>query len=131
VAQEDRGDREDSRAASDVDDAAELLLEEELEAEARRRVRARPERASWIDDDGDGSGRRRLPGRPDPEWADLDGVVELAPPIFPTVGDLGYERAGESGEHPFGAGPVGRELDGLDALRFLEALGRELDEPRS
>jgi hypothetical protein len=48
-----RGDREHARAAPHVDEAAGLEREEEVEAEAGRRVRARPECAAGVDDDRD------------------------------------------------------------------------------
>ena len=71
-----------------------------------------------------------LPRRPDPERADPDRVVELAPAVLPAVVDLADGCVREGREHPLGGGAVGGELDGAGVLLLLEPLGRELDERR-
>ena len=93
------GDREDartrfpSRRAAPVARLAVGEGQQELEAAARRRVRAGAERPAR-----DRRRRRcsapvdvRLPGRPDdhPPAADDDRLVEVAPAVRPVVGDLG------------------------------------------
>ena len=61
-------------------------LEQQLEAQQRRRVRARPEGPAGIDHDGRQARRRRLPGRPDPEPpATTAPGVERAPAVLPAV----------------------------------------------
>ena len=83
-----RGDRDDARAAADVDERGRLLLGHELDAELRRRVRAGAERLPGIDDERHRVPRRKLPRRADPERADLHGPVELAPALLPAGLDL-------------------------------------------
>ena len=89
------GDREHARAAADVEQARRGELEQELEAEPRRRVRAGAERAARVDDDRERVGGRRLPRRPDPERADPDRPVELAPAVLPARLDVVGARAAE------------------------------------
>jgi hypothetical protein len=121
---------EDAGAAADVEDAAWLRVEQQLEAEARRWVRARPERPPGVDEDGNRIARRLLPRRADPEWSDADRAVELAPAVFPAFLDLGRARAGERCEDAERRLAVGGELDFLPALVLLEPIRRQLEEAR-
>ena len=67
-----------------------LQLEQQLEAEPRRRVGAGAEGLAGIDDDVDRALARRLPGGAQPEpAADQQRLVEVAPAVGPVVGDLG------------------------------------------
>src|SRR5215216_2767518 len=120
--------REDVRAAADVEQAAVAQLHEQLEAQPGGRVRAGAEGAAGVDDDGDDSGRRLLPGRPDPERADPDRAVKLPPALLPPGlhrfgGDVAERRA-----KPLLARPVGVDDEG--ALFLLEALGMKLEQLR-
>src|SRR5262249_30515920 len=123
--------RQDARAAADVQHAPRFLPEQELETEARCRMRARAERAAGVDDDGNRVSRRVLPGRTDPEWADTHGPVKGTPPVLPTRLDLGRPRLGERREHAQSCVPVRGELDLRSALLLLEPLRRQLDETRT
>ena len=123
-----RGDREHAGAAADVEEGATRLVEQELEAEPRRGVRAGAEGAAGVDDDRERACRRLFPRRADPECADRDPVVELAPAVLPAVGDLADERVGEGGEDAGGGLAVGGQLEGAGALGLFESLGSELDE---
>jgi hypothetical protein len=93
-------------------------------------VRPRAERTPGVDDDGARPRRRFLPGRTDPERPDLDPVVEGAPAILPSLGDLGADRPGEGRGDPQGRLAVRGELDLAVPARLLEPLGGELDEAR-
>ena len=110
---------------------ARLELQQQLEAEARRRVRAGAERAARVDDDRDRAGRRLLPRRPDPERADPDRPVELAPAILPARLDL-LERARR--RTPARAAPrrprrcTRRARRRRRASTLLEALREELEQ---
>src|ERR671914_603366 len=73
-----RSDRQNSRAAADVEHAAAFSLEQQPKTESRGRVRAGAERASGVYDHGDHVAGRLLPGRADPERADPDRTVEVA-----------------------------------------------------
>src|SRR5215216_142572 len=122
------GNREHARAAADVEQAAAAELHEQLEAQPGGRVRAGAEGAAGVDDDGDDSGRRLLPGRPDPERADPDRAVKLPPALLPPGlhrfgGDVAERRA-----KPLLARPVGVDDEG--ALFLLEALGMKLEQLR-
>jgi hypothetical protein len=55
-------------------------------------------------------------------------VVELAPAVFPAVGDLADERVREGCEHTRRGLAVGGELDRLGVLALFESPGCELDE---
>ena len=71
-------------------------------------------------------------GGPDPERADRDRLVELAPALLPAVLDLrDAPRPGRLASTRVGRLSVGGELDGVGALALLEPLGRELDEAGS
>jgi hypothetical protein len=87
------------------------------------------ERAAGIDDDRELPSRRGLPRRSDPERADLDGVVELAPAVLPALGDLLDERSRELGDDPRGGLTVRGELDRCAVIPLLEPFRGELDEP--
>jgi hypothetical protein len=85
-------------------------------------VRAGPERAAGIDDDRERVGGRCFPRRPDPEFPDAYGSVELAPALLPARLDVRDLRAGR--RLTFG---VRRELELAALLALLEALGIPLD----
>ena len=121
-------DRDDARAAADVEDAARRLVEKQLECESGRGMRPGSEGSAGVDHDRDGAGRRLLPGRADPERADLDAVVELAPAVLPALVDCGDERVRVGREDALGGWSVGGELDAAGRLGFLEPVGRKLDE---
>jgi hypothetical protein len=103
------------------------LTEEELEAEPRRWVRSGSERATRVDDDGDGVSRRLLPGRANPEWTDPDRPVKLAPAVLPTVCNLAGACTRKRGDYTQRGVAVCREL----VACLLESLGRQLDEARA
>jgi hypothetical protein len=130
-------DREDAGAAAEVEDAraCELVpeVDQELQAEPRRRMAAGPEGAGGLDEDRDRVGRRPLPGRADPERADAHGPVELAPALLPARLDLRTRNRSEPLPHPRLARLVGvrGELDVPGPLALLEPLGEELDEDGS
>jgi hypothetical protein len=135
VAEQRGGDGEDARPAPDVEQArlaAELRpkLDEELEAEPRRRMPTRPERARGLDHDRDHVLRRSLPRRADPEGADPDGPVEVPPPLRPAARDLGLDGAREGRPNRRRSGLVGvpRQLDLFTSIPLLEAGRKEVDE---
>ena len=107
-------DREDAGAAADVEEAPARLGEQELEAEARRRVRPGAERAAGVDHDRDRAGVGLLPGRADPERADAHRPVECAPAVLPALLDVGRARAAEGRPEPLLPARV-RVGDQLDA----------------
>src|SRR5262249_11064893 len=118
-------------AAADVEHAPSLFTEEELETEARRRMRACAERAARVDDDRNRVARCVLPRRADPERTDAHGPVKGAPPVLPARLDLGHSRAWKRREHAQSGLAVRSQLDLRSALLLLEPLGRQLDEPRT
>ena len=124
-----RRNREDAGAAADVEHAPPLLAGQQLQAELRRRVPARPERAARIDHDGDRPLVGLLPRRSDPERADANRLVELPPAVFPVVLDVGRGGASERLPDPLLAGGigVGGELESTLAVDLLEAFRKELD----
>ena len=77
----DGGDREDARAAAEVERGRRLEPAEQLERGPGRAVGARPERAARVDDDGDLLGLE--PRRADPELPDPDGPVKRPPGVLP------------------------------------------------
>ena len=125
-----RRDREHAGAAADVEHAARFLREQELEAEARRRVRAGAEGAAGVHDDGQRVCRRLLPRRADPERPDPGAAVKRSPPILPPRLELGRARRGEGRKHAEPRVGVGGELDLVPTLFLLEALRRQFDEAR-
>ncbi len=127
------GDREDARATADVEQGTDVDLLEELQAEPGRRMRARPEGATGIDDDRQRVRRRRLPGRPDPERSHSDRLVKGAPPVLPARLDVVAARTAEEVPEALLAAGVGvrSELDALRTVDFLEALGEELEHGRA
>jgi hypothetical protein len=56
--------------------------------------------------------------------------VELAPTLLPARLDLGDARIGKGDGDPLGRGAERRQLDRVRVLALLEALRRQLDEPR-
>ena len=84
------GDREDTRSAADVEQGTGWEIGEELEAESRRRVGARAERATRVDDDGDCVARRGFPRRADPQRTDTNTMMKRAPTVFPAVFDRSH-----------------------------------------
>src|SRR5581483_3262662 len=103
------------------------------QAQLRRRVRARPERAAGVDHDGEQTGVRLLPRRADPEPADTHRRVEGTPLLLPAALDVGAAHAAEERPQPFLAGGVGvrRELDALGPIDLLEPLREQLDHRRA
>ena len=89
------GDREHARPAADVEQAARLLPQQQLQAEPRRRVRAGAERAPGVDHDRGRVGVGLLPRRADPERADANRAVELPPALLPAGLDVGRRGAAE------------------------------------
>ncbi len=94
-------------------------------------MRARPERPAGVDDDRERSRRRTLPGWADPERADANRAVELAPAILPSGLDLAPRRVRERGEDAPGRLAVRGQLELAGTLDLLEPLRGELDEPRA
>ena len=128
-----RRDSHDTRPAAGVEQAAALEPGEKVDACARRRMRAGPERSPGIDDDRELSGRRRDPRRPDPEPAGADGPMELFPAVFPSA-RYGLTRRLSEGRPDLRfarAVGVGGELDGRACLVLLEPGRKALEEPRS
>src|SRR5207253_9774756 len=122
-------DGEDPGAAADVEQRSALEVEQELEAEPRRRVPPGPERPARVDHDGDRVRRRRLPRRPEPERPDARGPVALAPAVLPALLDALADRAAERLPEALLAGAVGvrGELDVAGVVALLEPLGEELE----
>ena len=108
-------------------------VEQELEAEPRRRVRPGAERAAGVDHDRDRAGVGLLPRRADPERADAHRPVECAPAVLPALLDVGRARAAEGRPEPLLAARVGvgDQLDAAGGLPLLEALGEELEHQRA
>jgi hypothetical protein len=131
---EPRGrDGEDPRPAACVEEAAALDPREELDAGARRRVGARPERAPGIDDDRKPIVRRWDPRRPDPDPARLNGSMEVAPAILPSDLDrlrpgVGERRADRRLSRGVG---VDGQLSRVCVLALLEAVRKAFEEPRA
>jgi hypothetical protein len=129
-----RGDGQDARPAPDVEHARRLelapKLDEELEAEPRRGMAARPERARRLDDHRDRIVRRSLPRRPDPERADTNRPVERPPALLPAARDFGLDGVREGGPYRGRSGLVGVpcELDPAVPIPLLEPGREEIDE---
>ena len=121
------GDREHAGAAPDVEQARRLELLEQVEAQPRRRVRAGAECAARIDHDRREALGRLLPRRPDPEAADDDAVVELAPRLLPPFGEGRRADLEELAERAL-AGVVG--VDGEAAVDLLDADGKDVEQLR-
>ena len=122
------GDREDAGAAARVEQAPALPRREQLDAQPRGRVRARPERATGVDDDSGHASRHGLPGRADPEPADEHRAMELTPALLPTRLDGSHGRIRERQQQTrcVIARGVHGELDLVVELDLLEPSGREL-----
>ena len=109
-------------------------LLEQLQAELRRRMAAGAEGAARVDHDRGRVLVGSLPGRADPERADADRLVELAPAVLPVLLDVGGGRAAERLPDPLLAGGVRvrRELErAAVAAELLEALGEQLQHDRA
>jgi hypothetical protein len=106
-----------------------LEVEQEPEAEACRRMRARAEGAAGIDGDADRVGRRLRPRRANPEAPDRDRLVELPPAIAPAGFDRFREDVLERGTDSLFAGGVGVRDE--RSLFLLEPLRLQLEEPCS
>ena len=120
-------DREDAGAAADVEHASPLLALEQLQAELRRRMAAGAERAARVDHDRERVGVGLLPGWADPERADANRLVELAPAVLPVLFDVRRGGAAEGLPDPLLAGRVRvrRQLEGAAvAAELLEAFGK-------
>ena len=125
-------DREDARAAADVEEGAALGgRREELDAEPRRRMRTGAERAAGVDHDRPSGIGRLLPGRPDPEPADGDRVMEAPPRVLPSLRHGLYDGTRELAEKRIDVGDrdVGRQLDHVAVHDLLEPGRHELEEP--
>src|SRR5207248_9978325 len=121
-------DREHARAATDIEEARRLELLEQLEAEPGRRVRARAEGAARIDRDRRDAGRRLLPRRPDPEAADDDAVVEVAPRVLPPLRDGRRGCALEPLAQ--GALPSLVGVDGVALVQLLHPVREQVEQQR-
>ena len=127
-------DREHARAAADVEHAPACLALEQLQAELRRRMAAGAEGAARVDHDRGRVLVGGLPGRADPERADADRLVELAPAVLPVLLDVGGGGAAERLPDPLLAGGVRvrRELEcAAVAPELLESLREELEHDRA
>ncbi len=139
----DRGDRrepeahardcENAGAAADVEEGAALGgRREELDAEPRRRMRTGAERAAGVDHDRASGIGCLLPGRPNPEPADGDRVMEAPPRVLPSprhrlhhgIRELTEERIDVRNRN------VGRELDHVAVHDLLEPGRHKLEKPR-
>ena len=92
------------------------------------------ERAARVDHDGDRVRVGLLPGRADPERADPDRLVELAPAVLPVLLDVRRGGAAEGLPDPLLAGGVRvrGQLEGATlAAELLETLGKELEHDRT
>ena len=72
-----------------------------------------------------------LPRRPDPQRADPNRAVELAPAVLPAGFDLDRVARRESAEDTLAGIPVGGQLELAGMLDLLEAFRGELEEPRA
>ena len=134
AAEQRGGDGQHAGSAADVEHARRVelrsKLDEELEAQPRGRVPARPERARRLDHHRDRVLRWSLPARADPERADADGAVEVAPPLLPARRDLGLDDVAECGSNLGRSGGIGvrGELESAASIAFLEPGREESDE---
>jgi hypothetical protein len=126
------GDRDDARAAADVEQRPGRQRGQEAEAEARRRVRAGAEGASRLDHDRRQPGRRPFPRGPDPQRSDDHRLVEAPPRVLPARLERRREELREPAPRPLlgRAAAVGDELDVPPEVTFLETT-REERQPRS
>jgi len=95
-------------------------------------VGAGAERAARVDHDGNGSRRRSLPGRADPQLPDPHRPVEVAPAVLPArlhILPLGSAEGPTHAHLAVGVG-VRRQLDPAPGLALLEALREELEQLR-
>ncbi len=141
-----RGDRQHARPGAEVGERTARLagvgeLEQQLQAHPGGCVGPGAKRLPGIDNDVHEAfvGRGGLPGRPydDPPAGDRDGLVEVAPPIGPVVGDLGradLDQALAGGRSELGHGrhlsgwPVDRVLDPTLAPLLLDPSRRQLQQ---
>src|SRR5438105_5591478 len=124
-----RRDRDHSGPAAHIGQALRRKLPEQLEAEPRGGVSPGAERAAGIDHDRLRVSRSGLPRRADPELADPNRPVKIAPAILPARGNVsGRDRAEGSPEALLAAGVgVRRELDAVRKVSLLEPLREELE----
>ena len=90
------------------------------------------EGAARFDHDHPDAVGRQLPGRADPERADPNAVVKLAPALLPVLGDLTHRDIGEVRAHAALARcvGVGGQLDRAVELALLDALREQLEHDR-
>src|SRR5205807_3579035 len=81
-------DREHAGPTADVEQARRLGFLEELETQTGRGMGAGAEGAARVDHDCQRAVRRLVPGRTDPEPADADAVMEVAPGVLPALLDI-------------------------------------------
>jgi hypothetical protein len=86
------------------------------------------EGSARIDHDGRRVGRRVLPRRPDPDRADRDAVVEVAPALGPVLAYIDRNRTGEGGAQAPLARRVGvdGQLEPVRPIDLLEAVREQL-----
>src|SRR6476661_537785 len=84
---------------------------------------SRAEGAARVDHDGDRLRGRALPRGPDPERADADAVVEVAPRVRPALVHLVDRHDVEPERRLIG-------VDGVAALKLLDALGKDVEQER-
>ena len=126
-------DRENARAAADVEEGAALGgRREELDAEPRRRMRTGAERTAGVDHDRASGIGCLLPGRPDPEPPDGDRVMEGPPRVLPSLRHRLHHGIRELAEERIDVRnrDVGSKLDHVAVHDLLEPGRHELEEPR-
>jgi hypothetical protein len=133
-----RGDRQHARAAAEVHQrAAQLELEQQLQAQARRRVRAGAEGLRGVDDDVERAFLGRRPRRADAQAAHAHRLVERLPALVPVVrqlarGDLDERSAGGGLQlwqrRQLAGRAVHRVLDDVAVVALLDPAGRQLEQ---
>ena len=127
-----RGDREDARAAAEVEQAA--ALERRASSSRQSRVVAcAPVPNAWPGSitTASASGVRVEPRRADPERADPHGLVELAPGVLPAGLDRlagGVRRRPSRRRRSPSGVRVGGQLERARPSRLLEPVRAELEE---
>ena len=127
-AQPGRSDRQHAGAATDIEQAAALELQQEREAQPGGRVRTGAEGTARIDDHGDRVGGRLLPRRPHPQRSDPERLMELAPAVLPPWFDQLRGDVAERSPDPLFARSV--RVGDQRSFCLLESLRVQLEELR-
>ena len=126
-------DRQNARTTADVEQRPWLDVLKQLQAQLRGRMRTGAERATGVDHDRERPGGRLLPGRPDPEAADLDRPVERLPAVLPAILDVGRLGGAEHVPDALLARRVGvgDQLRRAHVLDLFEPVGEECEHRRA